>query len=187
MATGNGETGQPFVQSNRAGTRKYVEATGKRELPNHLCSQIGQVAGEIIVGQLCSKHRCTKIFKGNQEWGNWSTTCVVKSGRWLGKSLSDTCVLSTGTRNYVKATENGKTSQPPWQSNRLKATGNEKTGQPHVVKSSKWLRKSLSNTSVLSTGTRKYLKAIKNGGTSQPLVQSNQAGGLRNHYRTPVY
>ncbi|KAI5344031.1 hypothetical protein L3X38_011908 [Prunus dulcis] len=46
-----------------------------------------------------------------------------------------------------------------------------------AVKSGKWLKNCCSTANcVLSTGTRKSLKAIGNGETSQPPVQSNQAG-----------
>ncbi|KAH0987764.1 hypothetical protein GBA52_014941 [Prunus armeniaca] len=59
------------------------------KLANHLCCQIEQVAREIIVGHLCTNYRYTQIRKGIQERGNLQTTCAVKSGRWLEKSLSD--------------------------------------------------------------------------------------------------
>ncbi|KAH0972874.1 hypothetical protein GBA52_025030 [Prunus armeniaca] len=172
-----------------------------------------------------------------------------KSSMWLGKSLSDTCVLSTGTRKYLKPTVNGETGQPPVQSNRagglvgksipdtcvlststhkyLKATVNGETCQPpaqssqaggwgnhawrtsgvlhmytkifhgnqergnwpttFAIKSSKWQRKSLPNTSVLSTGTLKHLKPTVNRETGQSPVQLNRAGGLGNHSQKLVY
>ncbi|CAL8168616.1 unnamed protein product [Prunus armeniaca] len=87
---------------------------------------------------MCTKYRYTKIFKGNEEQGSWPTTCAFKSSKWQGKLLSDNSVLSTSTPKYLKATGNGKTSQPPVQSNRagtrkyLKLTVNGETGQPHV-------------------------------------------------------
>ena len=81
--------------------------------PNYMCSQIGQVAGEIIVGKLCTKYRYTQISEGNWERGNWTTTCAVKSGKRLAKSLLDTYVISTSTRTYQKASGKGKTGQPP--------------------------------------------------------------------------
>ncbi|CAL8168144.1 unnamed protein product [Prunus armeniaca] len=107
-AIGNGETGQRPVQSNPGGgwnrSCKHLKATRTRTLGNHLCSHIGQVVGEmlvgqqctrhsqigqmarkILVGQLCTKHRYEQIFEGNRERGNWPTTYAVKSGRWLLK------------------------------------------------------------------------------------------------------
>ncbi|KAI5344014.1 hypothetical protein L3X38_011891 [Prunus dulcis] len=48
------------------------------------------------------------------------------------------CVISTGTQKYLKATGNGETGQPPVQSNQagtrkyLMETGNEETGHPQV-------------------------------------------------------
>ncbi|KAH0972800.1 hypothetical protein GBA52_024956 [Prunus armeniaca] len=123
MPTGNGETGQSPVQPNRAGgqgnhnrTTNCVLSTEK--LANHLCSQIGQVGGEIIVGHLLTKCRYTQISKADWEREKWPTTRAVISSKWLGKSLSDTSVLSADTRKYLKATGNGKTDQPLVQSNR---------------------------------------------------------------------
>ncbi|CAL2271234.1 unnamed protein product [Prunus armeniaca] len=133
-STGNGETGQPLVHANIA--RKLE--TGK--LVNHLCIQIEQVAGEILVGQLCTKHSYTQISKGNWERRNWPTLYVVKSGNWeqgngqttravksgwwLGKSWLDNCVLSIGTRKYLKEIGNEETGQPPMHSNRAGSWGN---------------------------------------------------------------
>ncbi|CAL8168143.1 unnamed protein product [Prunus armeniaca] len=94
--------------------------------------------GEILVGQLCTEQRFTQISKGNWERGNWPTTCAIKSGRWLSKSLSDNCEMSTGTRKHQKATGNEEAGQPPVQSNQagtqkyLKATGYGEIGQPPV-------------------------------------------------------
>ncbi|KAH0987762.1 hypothetical protein GBA52_014939 [Prunus armeniaca] len=67
---------------------------------------------------LRTKYRYTNISQGNRERENSATTCAVISDRWLGKSLSDTCVLTTGTRKYVKASKNEETCKPPVQSNR---------------------------------------------------------------------
>ncbi|KAI5317457.1 hypothetical protein L3X38_037164 [Prunus dulcis] len=182
---------------------------GTRKLATHLCSKIGQVKGEIMVEQLCTKHKYTKISKGNKERGNWLTTYAVKSGRWLGKSLSDTCVLSTGTQKYFKATWNGEIGQPTMQSNQaggwgnygrrtncvfstgtrryLKATGNWETGKPLVQSNRAGGRESLSDTCVLSTGTCKYLKATWNRETGQPPMLSNQTGGWGNLGQATVY
>ncbi|KAI5344034.1 hypothetical protein L3X38_011911 [Prunus dulcis] len=249
-ATRNGEFGQPHVQSNPTGGwgkhcrtpvywvqvhTHFRRQLGMGKLANHLCSQIGQVAGEIIVGHLCTKymytqitkgnweqgnrpttcaiksgtrkylkatrnvgtgqppvlsnraemaleiiieHLCTKyrhmytyIFKRNWEWGNWSFIYTVKSSRWLGKSLSDTCAQSTGRRKYLKPTGNGETAQPPVQSNRAGGWGNH--GRTINF--------------VLSKGALKYLKATRNVETGQPLVQFNRAGGKGNHRQTTVY
>ena len=117
------------------------------------------------------KYKYRQISKDNWERGNWPTTCAVKSDRWLGKSLSDTCVLSTSTRKFQKTTGNRETGQPPVQSNRVGGLGNH----------------CRTTNCVLSTGTRKYLKAIGNGETSQPPMQSNRAAGWGNHCRTHVY
>ncbi|KAI5316994.1 hypothetical protein L3X38_036701 [Prunus dulcis] len=177
---GNRKTGQQPVQSNRAGgwgnhSQTRVHANIKKDLgtgklANHLCSQIRQVAGEIIVGYLRTKHRCTQISKGNWEWGNWPTTCAVKSVRRHGKSLSNTSVLNTGTQNYLKATGNAKTGQPPMLSNRAGGWGNHCGTTDYV----------------LSTGTQNYLKATRNAKTGQPHMQSNQACGWGNNCRTRV-
>ncbi|KAH0987765.1 hypothetical protein GBA52_014942 [Prunus armeniaca] len=147
------------------------------------------MAGEIIVGHLCTKYKYTQIYlkatgngktgqppvqsnrSGNREGGNWSTTCAVKSGKWLGKSCSNTCVLSTGTQIYLKATANGKIRQPPVQSYRAGGWGNHCRTTNYD----------------LSIGNRKYLKGTGNKETDQPPVQSNRAGGRGNHCRTPVY
>ncbi|KAH0987763.1 hypothetical protein GBA52_014940 [Prunus armeniaca] len=61
-----GETGQPSMLSNRA-----------------------RWLGKSLSGHLCTNYRYTQIRKGIQERGNLQTTCAVKSGRWLEKSLSD--------------------------------------------------------------------------------------------------
>ncbi|CAL8153455.1 unnamed protein product [Prunus armeniaca] len=178
-ATWNGETGKPHVQSNRAVTRKYPKAIGNRETgqpPVHSNRQAAGetiVDGESIVEHQCTKYRYTQISKGNWEQGNWRTTCAFISGRWLGKSWSDTCVLSTSTREYQKATRNREIGQLHVQSNRA---GNREQGNwptTGAVKSGRWLGKSLSDTCVLSTGTRKYLKAT---GNRQP-----RTGKLVNH------
>ncbi|KAI5313120.1 hypothetical protein L3X38_042294 [Prunus dulcis] len=88
------------------------------KLANHLSRQIGQAVGEIIVGHLCNKYKYTHISKGNRERENWPTVCAIKSGRWLGKSLSENCILSIDTRKYLKATMNEELGQPPVLSNR---------------------------------------------------------------------
>ncbi|CAL8168142.1 unnamed protein product [Prunus armeniaca] len=131
----NEETGQPLAQSNRVG------------------------GGEILVGELCTEHRYTQISNGNWEKGNWLTTCAVKSSKWLGKSLSDNCVLIIGTLKYLKATGNGEIGQPPMPSNRAGGYGNH------------------CRTRVLSIGTCRYLMARGNGEIGQRSVQSNRAGG----------
>ncbi|CAL8168617.1 unnamed protein product [Prunus armeniaca] len=141
-ATRNEETGQPPVQSNQAGD------------------------WEITVGHLRTKYRYTQISRGKWKWGNWQTTHAVKSGRWLGKSLSDTYLLTTDARKYLKATGNGENGQPLLQSNRGGGLG-----------------KSLADNCVLSIGTRKYLKLTVNGETGQPLVSSYRASGWGNHAR----
>ncbi|KAH0972875.1 hypothetical protein GBA52_025031 [Prunus armeniaca] len=160
--TVNGETGQPPVQSYRAGG----EANHARRTSSVM-------------------HMYTKLFKGNLEQGNWPTNCAVKSSRWLEKSLSDTCVLSTGTHTYLKPTMNGETSQPPASSYRAGGCGNharrtrcvlhmymkilkgnsERGNWPTTcaVKSGRWLGKSLPDPCVLSTGTHKYLKPTERG------------------------
>ncbi|CAL2256377.1 unnamed protein product [Prunus armeniaca] len=61
-------------------------------------------------------------------------------GRWMRRSWSDNCILSTGTYKHRKVTGNGETSQPPVQSNRVGGWGNHG-----------W-------TPVLSSGTCKHLK-----------------------------
>ncbi|CAB4286263.1 unnamed protein product [Prunus armeniaca] len=86
-------------------------------MANHLCNHIGKVAGEIIVGNLCTKYRCTQISNVDWERGNWPTTC-------MGKSWLDTCELSTGTRKYLKATRNREAGQPPMHSNLAGGWGN---------------------------------------------------------------
>ncbi|CAL2271218.1 unnamed protein product [Prunus armeniaca] len=163
------------------------------------------MAGEMIVGQLCTKHRYTQIFKADCERGNWPTICAVKSGSWQGKSLSDTYVPSTGTRKYLKPTTNEETGQPPVQSYRAGGWGNHARRTSHVlhiytkifkgnwergnwpttyaVKLGWWLGKFLPHTCVLSTGTRIYLKPTVNGETGQPPVQSYRVGGCENHAR----
>ncbi|KAH0972872.1 hypothetical protein GBA52_025028 [Prunus armeniaca] len=233
--TVNGETSEPPVQSSRASG--WQLGTGK--LARHLQSQIGQVAGKIIVGHLCTKyrytqirkadcepgnepttcvvisstwlakswskkklcteHRYTIIFKGNWEWTNSPITCAVKSGSWMVKSLLDPGVLSTGTRKYLKPTVNEETGQRPAQLYRAGGWGNQ--GQrtscalhmytkifkdnwewgnwptTGAVKSGKRLGKSMSDTCVLITSTRKYLKLIVNRETGQPLLQLYRVGG----------
>ncbi|CAL9025035.1 unnamed protein product [Prunus brigantina] len=133
------------------------------------------------------KHRYTKMFKGNWEQGNWPTTCVVRSGKWLWKSLQlGTGKLANhlgskigqvageimvgqltviGTQKYLKATGKGETGQPPIQP------------PMHSNRASGWGNHCQTTNCVLSIGTRKYLKAIGNGETGQPLVQSKRAGG----------
>ncbi|KAI5344043.1 hypothetical protein L3X38_011920 [Prunus dulcis] len=164
------------------------------------------MAGEIIIGQLCTEHRYTKTFKGSQERGTWPTTCAVTSSKWLEKSLSDTCALSTSTRKFQKATGNEETGQPlcsqirqvAWEiivehlctkymyTQITKGTGNRETDQPHMQ----------SNRAVgcgnhyqttncfLCTCTPKHLKASRNGKTGRAPVKSNRAGGCENHCRT---
>ncbi|KAI5316991.1 hypothetical protein L3X38_036698 [Prunus dulcis] len=115
--TGNGETGQPPVQSSGAGTSEYLNGPGNGET-SQTPVQSNQPGGW---GYHCCtriKYRYTRISKGTWERRNWPTTCAVKSGRWLGKSLSDTCALSICARNYLKAIGNEENDQPPLQSNR---------------------------------------------------------------------
>ncbi|CAL9024627.1 unnamed protein product [Prunus brigantina] len=69
-------------------------------MAKRLCRHIGQVVEEILVRQLCTKHRYMQISKGNWERGNWPTTCAIKSGRWLGKSRQ----LYT-KHNYLQTSE----------------------------------------------------------------------------------
>ncbi|CAL8168601.1 unnamed protein product [Prunus armeniaca] len=181
-AIGNGETGQPLVQSKRAGNWEqgkwpttYAFKSGKWlgkswsnncVLSTSTCKYLKAIGngetfeppGEIIVVHLCTKHGYMQISKGNKERGNWPTTYAIKSGRykqiykgkWLGKSWSNNCVLSTGTNKYLKATGNEEIGQPPVQSNQAGGWGNH--GQ--------------TTNYALSIGTRKYLKAIGNRETS---------------------
>ncbi|KAI5335410.1 hypothetical protein L3X38_025543 [Prunus dulcis] len=180
IPTRNGETGQPPVQPNQAGTRKYLKATGKGET--------GQSLVQSNRAGCWGNHGWTTncvLSTGNWEQGNWPTTGVVKSGRWLPKSLSDTCVLSIGARKYLEATWSGETGQQLLLSNRTGGRGNcvvkSDTYVLSTVKSSRWLGKSRSDNYVLSTGTRKYLKATENRETGEPPVHSNRAGGWKNH------
>ncbi|CAL8168618.1 unnamed protein product [Prunus armeniaca] len=78
-----------------------------------------QVAGEIIVGHLRTMCRYTQISKAKCKRGKWPTTCAIISGRCLGKSLSDTSVLSVDTRKYLKVAGNGEIGPPPAKSNRV--------------------------------------------------------------------
>ena len=146
------------------------------KLANHLYSEIRQAAGEIIVRYLRAKHKGTQISIGNYEWGNWPTTCVVKSGWWQSKSLSDTCTKYRYTK-YLKTTGNMETCQPHVQSYRAGGWGNHGQCTTHrytkifkrnwergnwpttcTVKSGRRLGKSLSDTCVLSIGACKYLE-----------------------------
>ncbi|CAB4316696.1 unnamed protein product [Prunus armeniaca] len=98
-------------------TRKYLKPTVNEETGQRP-AQLYRGGGWGNQGQRtsCALHMYTKIFKDNWEWGNWPTTGTVKSGKWLGKSISDTCVLITSTSKYLKPTVNGETCQPPAQS-----------------------------------------------------------------------
>ncbi|KAI5317010.1 hypothetical protein L3X38_036717 [Prunus dulcis] len=125
-----------------------------------------------------------QISKGNRERGNGQTTCGVKSGRWLRKSLSDNYILSTGTCKYLKANGNRKTGQPPVHSNRAGGWGNHGRIPNCVLSTGRSLGKSLSDTCVLSTDTCKHLKATETAAIGQPPVQSNWAGGWGNHCGT---
>ncbi|CAL2256375.1 unnamed protein product [Prunus armeniaca] len=102
----------------------------------------------------------------------------------MEKSWSDNCVLSTGTRKYLKATGNEETGQPPMQSHRAGQQGTGNWPTTCAFKLGKWLGKPWSNNCVQSTSTRKYLMASWKGETGQLLAQSNQADVLGNHGRT---
>ncbi|CAL8168145.1 unnamed protein product [Prunus armeniaca] len=153
-------------------------------MANYLCRHIGQVAGEIIVGHLCTKKRYTQISKGSGELENWPTTCGVKSGRWLGKSWSDNYSQIGQVAGEIFAgqlcTENNymQISKANWERGNWPTTC--------AFKSGKWLGKSLLGTCVVSIGTSRYRKATGNWEIGQPPVQSNRAGGWGNVGRTIV-
>ncbi|KAI5313095.1 hypothetical protein L3X38_042269 [Prunus dulcis] len=87
------------------------------------------------------------------------------------------CVLSTGTRKYVKATGNRETGQPPVHSNQAGNWERGKWPSTSAVKSSRWLGNHCRATNYgLRTGTGKYLKQAENEKTGQPPVKSNRAG-----------
>ncbi|CAL8168611.1 unnamed protein product [Prunus armeniaca] len=90
LATGNGETGQPRMQLNRAG------------------------GWEIIFGHLCTKSGTHKYLKATEN-GEIGQPPVQSNrvGGWGNHGWTTNYVLSTGTRKYLKATRNGKTGQPP--------------------------------------------------------------------------
>ncbi|CAL8168620.1 unnamed protein product [Prunus armeniaca] len=72
------------------GTRKYLNAIVNRETsqPPGQSNRAGGW-GNRARRTSCVLDMYTKIFKGNQERGNWPTTCAVKSSLWLGKSCSE--------------------------------------------------------------------------------------------------
>ncbi|CAL2271221.1 unnamed protein product [Prunus armeniaca] len=151
---------------------------GTEKLAHHLHSQIGQVAGEIIVGHLCTNYKYTQTSKAEWERGNWPTTCVVISGR---------------TTKYLKATGNGETGQSPVQSNSAgsRQVGTGKLANHLCIQIVQVAGEIMhGELAVYCTCTRKFLKATGNWETSRPLVQSNRAGGweiivryLRTKYR----
>ncbi|CAL8168610.1 unnamed protein product [Prunus armeniaca] len=80
--------------------------------PGRLCQIFGRKSRFLVsgpsIGEMSAQRRGPPRFRGNSgagpviskaDWerGNWPTTYAVKSGRWLGKSRSDNCVLSTST------------------------------------------------------------------------------------------
>ncbi|CAL8168624.1 unnamed protein product [Prunus armeniaca] len=155
---GNGETSQPPAQSNQAVGKGNLCQTSmyqvQGKVANHLRSHIKQVAREIIIGYLCIKYKYTQIAKGNWKRGNWSTTCAIKSGKWMGKSLSDTC-----TKYRYTQISKADCERENWPTTCAVISGR----QLGMGK--------LANDLCSQIG-----QPTGNGETSQPPVQSNQAG-----------
>ena len=103
-ATWNRETGQPPALSNRVGgignrcrttncilstgTWKYLKAIGKGEtsqppVQSNRASDWGNEYRTHVY-----RVQVHAYFKRQLGRGNWPITCAVKSGKWLGKSLS---------------------------------------------------------------------------------------------------
>ncbi|CAL2256369.1 unnamed protein product [Prunus armeniaca] len=122
-------------------------------LANHLCSQIGQATGNEETVQPPVQQ------PGRRKLVNHLCSQIGQVAREI--IVGHLCTKYKYTQIYLKATRNGKTGQPPVQSNRAGGWGNH----------------CRTTNSDLSIGTRKYLKATENEETSQPPVQSNRAGG----------
>ncbi|CAL8168622.1 unnamed protein product [Prunus armeniaca] len=109
-AIGNEETGQPPVQSNRAGTRKYPKPIVNRETSQPpVQSYRANGWGNHARITSCVLHMYLKILKGN-------------SKRETGQPLVPS--NRTGTRKYLKLIVNGETGKPPVQSYRASGGGN---------------------------------------------------------------
>ncbi|CAL8168146.1 unnamed protein product [Prunus armeniaca] len=76
----------------------FEENWGNGNWPTTCADKWGrQVAEEILVGQLYTKHKYMKTSKGNWEQGNWPTTCADKSSRWVEQSSLGSSTLNTAT------------------------------------------------------------------------------------------
>ncbi|CAL2256373.1 unnamed protein product [Prunus armeniaca] len=87
--------------------------------------------------------------------------------------MSDTSVLSTGTRKYLKATGNREIGQPPVHSNRTGEILVEHLCTRHrytQISKGNWERGNKPTTCAVKSDTRKYPKATGNRETGQPPV-----------------
>ncbi|CAL8168614.1 unnamed protein product [Prunus armeniaca] len=161
--------GEPAVYCTCA--RKYLKVLGTGKLANHLCGQIGQVAGNSLTdtcvlstgtrkhlkptvngklaNNLCSHNRQVAW----EIMGNWPKTCAVKSGRY-----TQICKVD-------------------WERGKWPTTCEIISGRYTQTSKAEWERGNWPTTCVVISGrTTKYLKATGNGETDQSPVQSNSAG-----------